>query len=145
MNCVSRMSHQRKTSCHNESQCVLFKVLAKWDLGCHLVMRIKLLNDAGVAAESPPSQHEQIFDVSQVTWSVGIELHTNTRNWLKLPFSHFHSVLLHMKSFFMVLTWCSSGGRLSGVYSKVKQLSSSLCMTSAWDWTGKASATCNQE
>ena len=44
----------------------------------HLVMRIKLLNDAGVAAESPPSQHEQIFDLSQVIRSVGVELWRNT-------------------------------------------------------------------
>jgi len=37
-------------------------------------MRIKLLNDAAVAAESPPSQHEQIFSVSQLIRSVGVEL-----------------------------------------------------------------------
>lgn len=40
-------------------------------------MRIKLLDDAGVAAESPPSQHEQIFDLSQVIRSVGVELWRN--------------------------------------------------------------------
>ncbi len=65
-------------------------------------MRIKLLDDAGVAAESPPSQHEQIFDLSQVIRSVGEELQTNIQkaNWFKLPFSHFHSIIQHNKSFF---------------------------------------------
>lgn len=119
---------------------------------CHLVMRIKRLNDATVAAESPPSEHEQIFDLSQVIRSVGEELQTRKR---KLVLMIFISFPLYSTQCFIVscspecvgavLTWCSSGGRLSGVYSKLRQLSSSLCTMSAWDWTGRASDTCSQE
>ncbi len=42
-------------------------------------MRIKLLDDAGVPAESPPPQHEQIFDVRQVIRSVIVELQNDTQ------------------------------------------------------------------
>lgn len=55
----------------------LLNCQTKWEYcfpGRHLVVRVKLLNDAGVAAESPPSQHEQVFDLSQVIWSVRVKL-----------------------------------------------------------------------
>lgn len=81
--------HQNKSSCLSEC-CVILQ--EKWDSGCHLVMRIKLFNDAGVATESPPSQHEHIFDLSQVTKSVGVELITQKGNWFKWPLCHFHSI-----------------------------------------------------
>lgn len=103
------------------------------DSGRHLVMRKKLLNDAGVAAESPPSQHEQISDLSQVIRSVGVELNSTQRDFGSNCLSAV-SAPIRSKSAVLrpdVPTWCSNAGRLSGVYSKVKQLSSSLCMMSA--------------
>lgn len=132
--------HQNK-SCYRSECCVILQ--EKWDSGCHLVMRIKLLNDAGVMTESPPSQHEHIFDLSQVIRSVGVELITQKGNWFKWPLCRFHSIPAVFLLYFAP-TWCSNGGRLSGVSSEVKQVSSSLFMISAWDWTGKASATWNQ-
>lgn len=57
-------------------------------------MRIKRFNDAGVAAESSPSQHEQIFDLSQVIRSVGVELWRNIAlNDLSLVSIHFYCTL----------------------------------------------------
>lgn len=89
----------------------------------HLVMRIKLLDDAAVAAESPPSQHELIFDVSQMIRSVRVELQKRT--------SLIFNPLCFSVCVCVCITWCRRRGRLSGAYSKLKQLSSSLCMTSA--------------
>ena len=65
---VTSCPDERKTSCY------------------HLVMRIKRLNDATVAAESPPSEHEQIFDLSQVIRSVGEELQTHKRKLVLMIF-----------------------------------------------------------
>lgn len=66
---------------------------------CHLVMRIKRLNDATVAAESPPPEHEQIFDLSQVIRSVGEELQKHKR---KLVLTIFISFPLYSTQCFIV-------------------------------------------
>ena len=62
-------------------------------------MRIKRLNDATVAAESPPSEHEQIFDLSQVIRSVGEELQTHKRKLVLMIFILFP---LYSSQFFIV-------------------------------------------
>lgn len=46
-------------------------------------MGIKLLNNAGMAAKSPPSQHEQISDLSQVIRSVCEELWEKKKKYKK--------------------------------------------------------------
>lgn len=47
------------------------------------VVRLKLLDGAGVPTESPPSQHEQVFGLSQVKASVAEELQEGAKRNLK--------------------------------------------------------------
>lgn len=104
------------------------------------VVRMKLLDGASVSTESPPSQHEQVFGLSQVEASVAEELQdgakrdSNSLNSIKCL--HFF-----LRCVYVLVTWCRSRGRLSAVCSKPRQTSSSLRMTSACDCTGKAAAT----
>lgn len=60
------------------------------------VVRMKLLDGASVSTESPPSQHEQVFGLSQVEASVAEELqdgaNSNGLNSIKSLYSSLRCV-----------------------------------------------------